>query len=193
MLPLLPGYSRGLRSWVPAARVPRRRSAKTFLASFRGLGTHVTLRTKIYMRRVSWPSVFWCAGVSPLAAFAAPPGVTIANVCPVSCGVCNPNEMASLSVMQRCVRSPHCYPQFRVCMDGYGGFPDCQHMPVVERPYKGSSKNGLPHGHGQLECALNQMGYNEPGTVNPMELAQSHSCFYEGDFRLGKRHGCDNH
>jgi hypothetical protein len=124
----------------------------------------------------------------------APAGVTVGNVCPVSCGVCDPTQVHKFSKEERCRRSPHCSLQFKVCMDGYGGFPACQHMPVIAAPYKGKvDKNGLPVGYGEIICALNKKGYHDEKEINMTELAgemqKDHRCEYKGEFRAGKRHG----
>ena len=121
----------------------------------------------------------------------APPGVTVKMVCPVSCDFC-PEDLSHLSDNERCLKSPHCFPQFDVCMDGYGGFPDCRHMPQATSYDGKTSSHGQPHGYGKLKCALNEQGYHASG-LNTEELraqmARHHACEYIGEFSAGERQG----
>lgn len=77
-------------------------------------------------------------------------------------------------------------------MDGYGGFPDCRHMPQATRYDGKTNSHGQPHGYGKLGCALNEQGYHASG-INTQELraqmAQHHACEYIGDFSGGERQG----
>jgi hypothetical protein len=121
----------------------------------------------------------------------APPGLTVKMVCPRSCGAC-PKDVSDLSDEERCLASPHCLPAFEVCLDGYGGFPDCKHMPQATGYDGKTNPHGQPQGYGSLQCALNEAGYlaSDIDTAQlRAQMARHHACEYVGEFLAGERHG----
>lgn len=115
----------------------------------------------------------------------APPGLKVRMVCPVSCGSC-PEDASEKTDAERCLASPHCFPRFDVCLDGYGGYPDCRHMPQVTSYDGKPNRHGQPQGFGQLQCARNANGYHADWHADP---AGEFECSYAGEFDAGERHG----
>ena len=116
----------------------------------------------------------------------APPGLQIKMVCPVSCDAC-PEDASGKTDAERCLASPHCFPRFDVCLDGYGGYPDCRHMPLATSYDGKQNHHGQPHGFGKLQCARNAQGYHTDWEVDP--AAGDFECSFAGEFDAGERHG----